>query len=142
MDRGKIAKFFALLLILGIIFSDLAVSYAYSRLPKTGEPNSTQEVYNEDGSVKRKRFFDKDGNAKKDIDYDHGGKKHHYFPHIHDWEWKEGKSKRNPPREPREGEVENAKKITTRITLGTIIYCIISEGSRFIIPLRNLFPVL
>ena len=100
-------------------------------------------MYNPDGSVKRKRCFDEKGRAEKDIDYNHGGEKYHEFPHVHDWKWKEGKPKRQPPRKPKEGELEKAAEITTAVAVaGTILYYVISEGSRIVFPVRNLIPVL
>ena len=94
-------------------FTACPVSYAGT--PVKGKPNSTQETYNRDGTVKRRRQFDEKGRAKKDIDYNHGGE--HTFPHVHDWEWNEEKFKRKDPREPKEGELEAAEKITTAATL-------------------------
>ena len=53
-------------------------------LPQTGEPNSSTDLVGEDGEVKQRRYYDKDGNADMDIDYSHGGTGH-TFPHRHDW---------------------------------------------------------
>ncbi len=55
-----------------------------SSLPTTGEPNSSKDLYNEEGSLKQRRYYDKNGNADLDIDYQHGGTGH-TFPHRHDW---------------------------------------------------------
>ena len=138
MFRSRFSKFCALLLVFGIIFSACSVSYAET--PLTGKPNSTLKMYNEDGSVKRRRQFDEKGRVKKDIDYNHPGKNHE-FPHVHDWKWEEGKAKRDNPREPKEGEIEEVEKITVGVALGTILYYVISEGSRIVFPPRNLIPV-
>ena len=54
-------------------------------LPPTGEPNSTVDRYVGDNVVQR-RFYDNDGKAEQDFDYEHGdsnGK--HVFPHVHVW---------------------------------------------------------
>ena len=141
MFKSKFSKLCAVLLVFAIFFSVCPVSYAYTRLPKRWEPNSIGEIYNEDGSLKQERKYDEKGRAKKDIDYNHGGVGHK-FPHVHDWEWKEEKSKRHPPREPKEGELETTKRITTGVAVGTILYYVISEGSRIIFPVRNLIPIL
>ena len=139
MFRSKISKFCALLLVFGIFFTACPVSYAGT--PTKGKPNSIYKTYDEDGKLKQDRYFDETGRAKKDIDYDHGGVGHK-FPHIHDWEWNGNKPDRQDPREPKEGEVESAEKIATRVALGTILYYLISEGSRIVFPIRNLIPVL
>ena len=139
MFGSKISKFCALLLFFGILFLVCPVSYAYTSLPYKGKPNSTQNEYNPDGSVKRKRYFDDKGRAEKDIDYNYGGEKYHEFPHVHDWEWEKEKS----PRQPKEGELEKVAEITTAVAVtGTILYYVISEGSRIVFPIRNLIPVL
>lgn len=55
-------------------------------LPRTGEPNSSVDLLNPDGSVKQRRYYDKDGNAYGDIDYNHtNGDESHTFPHRHKW---------------------------------------------------------
>ena len=142
MFRGKFSKFCALLLVFGILFSMCPVAYAHQQLPTRGEPNSTQEIYNEDGSVKRRRYYDEEGKANKDIDYNHGGVRHE-FPHMHDWEWEGALPERKPQREPKKGELEKAEKITAAIAVsGTVLYYLISEGSRIVFPVRNLIPVL
>lgn len=53
-------------------------------LPRTGEPNSSADILNPDGSVKQRRYYDGDGNADWDIDYNHSGD-NHTFPHKHKW---------------------------------------------------------
>jgi len=58
-----------------------------NRLPKTGEPNSSSDILNPDGSVKQRRYYDKDGNADLDIDYNHTDDGTHTFPHRHTWDW-------------------------------------------------------
>ncbi|SMD18223.1 hemagglutinin repeat-containing protein, partial [Sporomusa malonica] len=54
-------------------------------LPKTGEPNSSVDLLNPDGSVKQRRYYDKDGNADWDVDYNHSDDGTHTFPHKHKW---------------------------------------------------------
>ena len=167
MFKSKFSKLCTLLLVFAILFSTCSMSYAEG--PIIGKPNSIQEIYNEDGSLKQRRQFGEDGRAKKDIDYSHGGVGHE-FPHVHDWKWKDGKSKRDDPRKPKEGEIkeveEKAKKekeaeerekkvketkeqakdvakgVTVGAALGTALYFIISEGSRIVFPPRNLIPIL
>ncbi len=64
-------------------------------LPVKGKPGTSIDLLNPDGTVKQRRFFDSDGMAKLDIDYNHSGAETHEFPHIHRWDW--GKE---PPRQP------------------------------------------
>ena len=55
------------------------------RLPFKGRPNSTYDLYKNGKRVQR-RYYDKDGNPSKDVDYQHGGADGiHSFPHYHDW---------------------------------------------------------
>ena len=54
-----------------------------SSLPKTGRPNSSKDLKDNQG-IKQRRYYDKNGNADMDIDYRHGGTGH-TFPHRHDW---------------------------------------------------------
>jgi hypothetical protein len=51
--------------------------------PFKGDPGSSSETTNPDGTPKQKRYYDDDGYPSKDIDYnhDHGQGK----PHVHDW---------------------------------------------------------
>jgi hypothetical protein len=64
-------------------------------LPTTGEPNTSVDKLNPDGSIKQRRYYGPDGKAQEDIDYNHGGSKH-TFPHRHKWDWSKKK--------PRQGE--------------------------------------
>jgi uncharacterized protein RhaS with RHS repeats len=52
-------------------------------LDKKGEPNSSTELYNKNGKLIQRRYYDKNGNVEFDIDFSHGG--NHVFPHIHNW---------------------------------------------------------
>ena len=58
---------------------------ARSQLPHQGNPNSSSEEKDGNGNLIRRRFYGKDRNAIKNIDYshDHGAGK----PHAHDWDW-------------------------------------------------------
>ncbi len=62
-------------------------------LPTEGEPNSDDELYDNEGNLKQKRHYGPDGKAEYDIDYSHGG--NHSFPHKHEWDWTQ-----SPPRLP------------------------------------------
>lgn len=52
-----------------------------------GEPNSSIDIKNKKGEVIRRRWYDSDGNAERDIDYtNHGHPKNHpEVPHEHKW---------------------------------------------------------
>ena len=63
-------------------------------LPKTGTPNSVQDLLNPDGTVKQRRWYDENGQALRDRDYNHAGNMD--FPHDHAWE----NGKRNPKHMP------------------------------------------
>lgn len=58
-----------------------------NRLSSKGIPNSSIDILNPDGSVKRRRYYDENGNAKLDIDYNHTDDGTHEFPHTHTWDW-------------------------------------------------------
>ncbi|MEL7568269.1 MAG: RHS repeat-associated core domain-containing protein, partial [Dehalobacterium sp.] len=104
-----------------------------SSLPKTGTPNSKDSLYNPDGSVKQEREYGPDGQPVLDTDYNHGGANHE-FPHEHVWE----NGVRGPARSPK---ISNAGKVTGWALVGTVVYWIVSEGSRILFPPRNLIPV-
>lgn len=53
-------------------------------LDKEGAPLSSKDLYDKNGELKQRRYYDKKGNADMDIDYKHGGVGH-TFPHRHDW---------------------------------------------------------
>ena len=53
--------------------------------------NSSADLLNPDGSVKRRRYYGADGNAKMDIDFNHTDDGTHEFPHIHIWDWSQKK---------------------------------------------------
>ena len=107
-----------------------------SGLKITGTPNSRAVLKNPDGSIKQIRYYDSDGNAKIDIDFNHPGD--NIFPHKHTW--KDGeRSKDHEPLDPNEKKTEN--RDVTWAVIGAVIYIIVSEGSRIIFPPRNLVPV-
>ncbi|MEK4151735.1 T7SS effector LXG polymorphic toxin [Carnobacterium sp. FSL E2-0243] len=64
-------------------------------LESEGEPNSSQDLLNPDGSVKQRRYYDKNGDILEDIDYNHTDNGTHTFPHRHKWDWN-----KQPPRQP------------------------------------------
>ncbi len=49
------------------------------KLPTTGEPNSVEKQYDDDGNLVCERYYDSDGKAYKDIDYTD-----HSTPNSHD----------------------------------------------------------
>ena len=122
----------------GIYDSSHPISAALANsLPLSGKPDSLGKIYNPDGSVKQERKYGPDGQPVKDTDYNHGGANHE-FPHEH--EWKDG------VRGPAQPIPENKSSDTTKKTdiwagIGIIIYWIVSEGSRILVPARNLVPV-
>ena len=56
--------------------------------PIKGEPNSSVDILDKNGNVVRRRWFDSEGNAMRDLDYtNHGNPKTHpEWPHEHIWE--------------------------------------------------------
>ena len=50
-------------------------------------PNSSADLLNPDGSVKQRRYYDANGRAEMDIDFNHTDDGTHDFPHIHLWDW-------------------------------------------------------
>ncbi|WP_176465637.1 LXG domain-containing protein [Virgibacillus sp. 7505] len=63
-------------------------------LPGKGEPNSSKDLLNPDGTVKQRRYYDENGRAKEDIDFNHSDDGSHTFPHRHKWDWS-----KKPPRQ-------------------------------------------
>ncbi|HDR7367262.1 TPA: N-acetylmuramoyl-L-alanine amidase family protein [Bacillus toyonensis] len=64
------------------------------KLAGDGEPFSSQDLYDGTYGYKQRRYYDKDGKAEEDIDYNHGDEdKSHTFPHRHKWDWS-----KKPPR--------------------------------------------
>ena len=48
-----------------------------------GEPNSSVDLYDKNRNLKQRRFYDEEGYAEYDIDYNHGEEMNHIFPHRH-----------------------------------------------------------
>jgi len=65
-----------------------------NNLPGKGEPNFSADLLNSDGTVKQRRYYDEQGRAKKDIDFNHSDDGTHTFPHRHKWDWS-----KKPPRQ-------------------------------------------
>jgi RHS repeat-associated protein len=62
-------------------------------LSTKGEANSVTELYDNNGKLLQKRYYDSNGKVYKDIDFSHGNSDGtHTFPHEHNWDW----SKKNP----------------------------------------------
>ncbi|MDA9470911.1 hypothetical protein [Enterococcus sp. 5H] len=59
-----------------------------------GEPNSSADLLNPDGSVKQRRYYGPDGKPIEDIDFNHPDDGTHEFPHRHQWDWN-----KRPPRQ-------------------------------------------
>ena len=64
-------------------------------LPSKGEPNSSTDLKDSDGTLKQRRYYGPDGKAQEDIDYKPSGDKHK-FPHRHIWRWNGDKTERIP----------------------------------------------
>ena len=60
-------------------------------------PNSRTDYFDEvTGKLLQQRWYDSEGRAAWDRDWDHGNKHKDTFPHDHYWEWE--KDKKHPPR--------------------------------------------
>ena len=57
------------------------------KLGSEGEPNSSKDLLNPDGSIKQRRYYGEDGKVLEDIDYNHSDDGSHTFPHRHKWDW-------------------------------------------------------
>lgn len=64
--------------------ADHSTETGSASLPPKGRPNSSKDLKGSNG-IKQRRYYDKNGNADMDIDYQHGGNETHKFPHRHDW---------------------------------------------------------
>lgn len=66
---------------------DILETKYFRSLPMKGEPFSLKDLIREDGTVRQRRLYGKDGKPLKDIDTnDHGNPKTHPFSaHAHDW---------------------------------------------------------
>ena len=57
-------------------------------LPQKGKSNSRRDYYDEKtGKLLQQRWYDSEGKAILDRDWDHGNKHTHTFPHDHFWVW-------------------------------------------------------
>ena len=57
-------------------------------LKAVGVPDSSVDLYSDDGRLLQRRFYGEDGKATLDVDFSHGnGDGTHTFPHIHTWDW-------------------------------------------------------
>lgn len=60
-----------------------------------GEPNSSEDLVDENRNLLQRRYYGSDGKAAYDIDFQHGnGDGSHTFPHKHEWDWGQ-----KPPRQ-------------------------------------------
>ena len=102
------------------------------RTPARGNPNTTVR-YPAPGGGYTDRTYGPDGRATKDIDkgHDHNNTGD---PHAHDWDWS-----KDSPRQP--GRPLTPEEAAALATIGTVLYWIVSEGSRIVFPIRNLVPV-
>jgi hypothetical protein len=66
---------------------------ARPELPSTGNANTSVVRLNKKGKIIQRRYYDGDGRAIKNVDFEahHGAPN----PHIHDWDWT-----KTPPRQP------------------------------------------
>jgi len=69
------------------------VQYGGTLLAKGAEPNSMKILMDFNGKLQQKRWYDKNGNAKKDRDYTNHRKpnSHPIVPHDHEWDWSQSK---------------------------------------------------
>ena len=58
------------------------------KMPNEGKPNSSITRYDRLGRKHETRYFDKNGNRKKDVHYE--GPEDHLYPHEHYW-WQDEK---------------------------------------------------
>lgn len=57
-----------------------------------GKPDSKIQRYNKKGELVQERWYDNLGRAIRNRDYSHSGEM--FFPHDHDWVWKNGEGQR------------------------------------------------
>lgn len=85
-------------------------------------------MYNPDGTPKQKRWYDSNGNAKRDRDYNHAGKD---IPFPHDHEWNNGKrQKEHIPTSP-EYEISWEPVVGIGITFACAIGIVIVSADDF-----------
>jgi hypothetical protein len=103
--------------------------------PNTGEPNSTSDILNPDGTLKQRRWYGPDGLPFLDRDYNHSGKGHE-FPHDHAWE--NGQRQPGVPSQKPQDDKETAKIVIGGVAVagtGYIVY-------RVVRMIPSLFPPL
>jgi len=121
-------------------------------LPAKGKPNSTDQLYNPDGTLKQERWYGPDGRAERDRDYNHSGEDTHEFPHDHEWDWSKAPPRKKgvpvpPTLSPNKiqdstSRVENSGSVGGWAAAGAVLYWVISAGSRVAFPIRNFIPVI
>ncbi|MDK8182632.1 hypothetical protein QP775_17440 [Paenibacillus sp. UMB4589-SE434] len=68
----------------------------FRSLKTTGTPNSSVDLYDENSKLIQRKYYDKNGRAKEDIDYEHSnGDNSHAFLHRHTWNWSSGTPERS-----------------------------------------------
>ena len=73
-------------LVTGLLgLSALPMLVLLSSLSKSGDPGSSVELLNPDGSVKQRRSYKENGEPDVDVDYNHTDDGTHTFPHQHRW---------------------------------------------------------
>lgn len=70
---------------------------------KDAKPNTRTDFYDENGNLTQQRWYDANGRAILDRDWEHGNSKNsHKFPHDHPWDWS-----KNPPRQESLSNIDN-----------------------------------
>lgn len=78
----------------GVPNRGIEISYERSLKP-TGKPNTRIDRY-KNGKLVQSRWYDKDGKAERNRDYEHqDAHNNHTFPHDHTWDWS-----KDPPSNP------------------------------------------
>lgn len=77
----------------GVTNRGVYISYE-RRLESEGVPNSRVDRL-KNGVRVQSRWYDKDGKADRNRDYEHNDTmKSHFFPHDHLWQWRNGRAYR------------------------------------------------
>ena len=97
-------------------------------LPPKGEPNSSQTLLNPDGTPKQKRWYDPDGNAERDRDYNHAGDMP--FPHDHVWDNGKRGKEHLPPSPDYEFSMDPLMDVTIMVTYTVgIVYIVANDAT-------------
>lgn len=75
----------------GNFYPNHKVDSESTSLPVKCDANSSADLLNTDGTVKQRRYYDTDGKAQMDIDFNHTDDGTHTFPHRHIWDWSQKK---------------------------------------------------